>query len=340
MVAMTHIDKVEKILLVSSNPDEEYPIFRWCLEALQDCEFPELHVMTVLPELDFSIKRWLSQKPDAPQLEEWILEESSRRERWRAIAKEADVELVIHVCFGKLFYDVIQYAQLHEINLVIRTVCEDVSNPNALLFDSHSMHLLRKCPIPLLLYKVGANLPFKSVMASVDVSLVEYGESDFHGAFNQKIFQWAQWLQVIEGFEPIHITHAWQEGIEFYAKHWTTNLSEIEFNELSELTFQQHQSALNQSINSFVFMQKPVVHYLKGEAVDSIRLATKSLDADVLVMGTLTNSGLAGFLIGSTAEQVMESINCSVLALKPDGFVSPIPQLDKKLIKSHRVATD
>lgn len=334
MEATTQRRPVERILLVSSNPDEEYPIFRWCLEVLQGYEYPELHVMTVLPEMDFSIKRWLSQQPQNPQLEEWILEESSRRERWQFIAKEAGVELVIHVCFGKLFYDVIQYAQQHEMDLVIRPVKEAPTNPNGLLFDSHSMHLLRKCPIPLLLYKIGSDLPFERIMASVDVSLEE---SDSHTDLNQKIFQWAQWLQSVE---PIHITHAWQEGVEFYAKHWSTNLSENEFNELSELTFQQHQMALNQSMKRFKFTQKPVVHYLNGEAVDSIRLATKSLQADVLVMGTLTHSGLAGFLIGSTAEQVMESIDCSVLALKPQGFVSPIPELEKKISRRLQVATD
>lgn len=337
MEATTQSTQVERILLVSSNPDDEYSILRWCLDALQGTEYPELHIMTVLPEMDFSIKRWLSQQPQNPQLEEWVLEESSLRERWQPIAQEAGVELFIHVCFGKLFYDVIQYAQQHEVDLVIRPIKEDRSNPQALLFDSHSMHLLRKCPIPLFLYKVGTDLPFESVMASVDVSLEELGEADSHMDLNQKIFQWAQWLQPEE---PIHITHAWQEGVEFYAKHWSTNLSENEFNELSEMTFQQHQKALNQSIKPFKFNQKPVVHYLNGEAVDSIRLATKSLQADVLVMGTLTNPGLAGFLIGSTAEQVMESIDCSVLALKPQGFVSPIPELEKKPSRRRQVATD
>jgi nucleotide-binding universal stress UspA family protein len=35
-------------------------------------------------------------------------------------------------------------------------------------------------------------------------------------------------------------------------------------------------------------------------------------------------TGIPGFLIGNTAEQVLSEVTCSVLALKPRGFVSPV----------------
>ena len=40
-------------------------------------------------------------------------------------------------------------------------------------------------------------------------------------------------------------------------------------------------------------------------------------------MGTMARSGIAGLLIGNTAERVLRKLPCSVLAVKPDGFVSP-----------------
>jgi nucleotide-binding universal stress UspA family protein len=45
---------------------------------------------------------------------------------------------------------------------------------------------------------------------------------------------------------------------------------------------------------------------------------------DVLVMGTLARAGISGVLIGNTAERVLRKLPCSVLTLKPDGFVSPV----------------
>ena len=45
---------------------------------------------------------------------------------------------------------------------------------------------------------------------------------------------------------------------------------------------------------------------------------------DLIVMGTIVHSGVEGLLLGSTAEKVLGEAEVSVLAVKPEGFVSPI----------------
>lgn len=45
---------------------------------------------------------------------------------------------------------------------------------------------------------------------------------------------------------------------------------------------------------------------------------------DVVVMGTLSRSGLSGPLIGNTCETVFQHLDASVLAINPEGFVSPL----------------
>ena len=45
---------------------------------------------------------------------------------------------------------------------------------------------------------------------------------------------------------------------------------------------------------------------------------------DLIVMGTVCRTGLAGFFVGNTAEDILQQVDCSVLALKPEGFVSPV----------------
>ena len=45
---------------------------------------------------------------------------------------------------------------------------------------------------------------------------------------------------------------------------------------------------------------------------------------DVLVMGTVARGGLDGLLIGNTAERMLRTLTCSILAVKPDDFVSPV----------------
>jgi len=50
---------------------------------------------------------------------------------------------------------------------------------------------------------------------------------------------------------------------------------------------------------------------------------------DLIVMGTVSRTGIPGFFIGNMAEKILLKINCSVLAVKPDDFISPV-QLDEK----------
>lgn len=57
--------------------------------------------------------------------------------------------------------------------------------------------------------------------------------------------------------------------------------------------------------------------------VPAARLAAEH-GIDLIVMGTVCRIGVAGFFIGNTAENVLQQADCSVLTIKPEGFVSPV----------------
>jgi nucleotide-binding universal stress UspA family protein len=66
------------------------------------------------------------------------------------------------------------------------------------------------------------------------------------------------------------------------------------------------------------------VDIVKGDPGETILSLAKERRSDVVVMGTVGRSGIDGVIIGNTAEKVLNRIECSVLALKPPGFVTPI----------------
>ena len=45
---------------------------------------------------------------------------------------------------------------------------------------------------------------------------------------------------------------------------------------------------------------------------------------ELLVMGTIARTGIPGVIVGNTAERLLHQIPCSVLAVKPADFKSPI----------------
>lgn len=68
--------------------------------------------------------------------------------------------------------------------------------------------------------------------------------------------------------------------------------------------------------------RRHIIHQRASQAIiDTVRAE----GIDLLVMGTIGRTGIPGLLIGNTAERVLGEVECSVLARKPGGFVSPVP---------------
>jgi nucleotide-binding universal stress UspA family protein len=62
----------------------------------------------------------------------------------------------------------------------------------------------------------------------------------------------------------------------------------------------------------------------QGDPEDVIPDFVVAEGIDLIVMGTVARTGIAGLLIGNTAERLLRRLPCSVLAVKPDGFRSPV----------------
>ncbi len=69
---------------------------------------------------------------------------------------------------------------------------------------------------------------------------------------------------------------------------------------------------------------KPRTHLVKGWARKAIPALAKRIEADLIVMGTVARTGIPGFFMGNTAETILNQLDCSVLAIKPPGFVTPV----------------
>ena len=63
---------------------------------------------------------------------------------------------------------------------------------------------------------------------------------------------------------------------------------------------------------------------LRGKPREVIPAQAVALDADLLVIGTIARTGVPGLIIGNTAEDVLNTVECAVVTVKPPGFVSPL----------------
>ena len=68
------------------------------------------------------------------------------------------------------------------------------------------------------------------------------------------------------------------------------------------------------------FLPGDNLHIVVGTPELAISKLADELDSRMIVLGTVSRTGLKGYIMGNTAEQILYHMNCDVLAVKPDNF--------------------
>ncbi len=68
------------------------------------------------------------------------------------------------------------------------------------------------------------------------------------------------------------------------------------------------------------------IHLPVGSATRAVPAFIRKHGADLIVMGTHARDGIRGLLVGNTAEKVMTRVDCGVVVVKSDDFVSLVAQ--------------
>ena len=313
--------KLKRILFVSQGLKlEEQALFDWTLRLAQQHK-SQVDIIRVIPELGAGLSYALeSISPAKIQAEQDREAEQALHELYIQ-AKQQSLHAHTQLLRGKGFYRAIQYVLQHEADLVVK-IAQPVSKGLAdKMFVSDDMHLLRKCPAPVLLHKQGHPLPFKRVMASLDLDLEQ--QEKHPNAINQNILAWADNLSRVE--DPIYAAHAWQSETEELVRHWHTELSEVDLVRLVERERHLHHEVMEKELAELRKTERSIhVLFPKGEPEYAIPMVAERNEVDLIVMGTLGRVGLPGLVIGNTAENILEQVQCSVLAIKPQGFKTPV----------------
>jgi len=122
------------------------------------------------------------------------------------------------------------------------------------------------------------------------------------------------------------VAHAWEMlGSVTKPGRTVSGRLAVAYDDLTIEARARHADALDELIGSVTMRPVPTtVELVHGPAKSVITDVVDRYAADLLVMGTVARSGVAGFLIGNTAEQVLSDASCSLMAVKPTDFVSPI----------------
>jgi universal stress protein E len=62
-----------------------------------------------------------------------------------------------------------------------------------------------------------------------------------------------------------------------------------------------------------------------GHPAEQLPRLAKSLNAQIVLMGAVSRSGLKRLVVGNTAEAVFDALACDILVVKPAGFRNKVP---------------
>lgn len=245
-------------------------------------------------------------------------ETEEQLKRFRSAAKAKGVELTTRVLWGTPFLEIIREVLKRSHDLVMVGI-ESNDGMEGMLLGSTAMRLMRKCPCPVWAVKPTHGRQFDRILAAVDPAPFDEKMNDL----DIKIMALATSLARSQG-STLHVVNCWSRNREktFRAR---SRLKQAVVDDLLKETRKAHETRVKELLERFSLdYRSSKVHLLEGKPSQLIVDLAKKKQVELVVMGTVARTGIAGFLIGNTAEKVLNHLECSVLAVKPDGFKTPV----------------
>lgn len=275
--------------------------------------------IVVEPESTGRIAESSSTKILADLHENMTRDESLYLEQFVEPIQQKGIEVSTKVLFGSPFLEIIREVVRGQHDLVMITAT-DRGGLRKRLFGSTTMHLMRKCPCPIWVIKSTQLQPYRRILAAVDPDPFD----PTRDALNSQILELATALACQEQSELL-IFHAWTAYGEATLRGGFSHMTIEEVNQYVQTVRNDHLHHLAGLLANHPLTGLPhEIYMLKGEASRLLPELASRKEVDLVVMGTVCRTGVAGFILGNTAESISQQVDCSVLAVKPEGFVTPV----------------
>ncbi len=211
------------------------------------------------------------------------------------------------------FEPVIEQVLKHGYDIVIKGTHQH-DKLKSVIFTPTDWHILRKCPCPVLLVKEHSWPINGNIVAALNVG----SDEEEHQSLNTKITEEAINLSKLI-LANVHLVNSFPGT----PVNIAIEIPEFNASEYTESMFNHHKTAMAEHAQQYSIGTEHT-HVEEGLPEDVLEKVSNELDAELVILGTVGRTGLSAALIGNTAEHVIDRLNCDVLALKPDGYVSPM----------------
>jgi universal stress protein E len=307
--------RFQNILVAVDTRFEDHPALQWALQ-LAEQNRATLTIVDVVPDFPWIVRLAM---PDHERTHQVLADDKCRNlESIAEPLRDKGLDVTTKVLFGKTSFAIIHEVLRSNHDLVVR-VTKGAHSRRTGFFGTTSMRLLRKCPCAVWLVRADVPPRFSRVLAAVDPAPHDVAQENM----NKTIMELG--TSIAKGQNgQFHVVHAWEL---FGASAMKSRFKPGELEETKKKAEAQVAAAFDDFLSPYELSQRSDhVHLVCDElgAGHAIRELAKHEDIDLVVMGTIARSGVVGALMGNTAEGVLDQIECSVLTIKPNEFISPV----------------
>lgn len=309
------MNKLRRILVAIKNPGaRSQPALRKAaqLAHASGATLELFHAMSDPVYLDAFLMQGLTLQQGQKQQRDRV---AARLEKHAAALRQSGLRVDVQCDWDyPAFEAIIRRAQRGRADLI---VAERHARRHVLpwLLRFNDWELLRRSPLPVLLVKRPQPWRKPAVLAAIDPS---HGFAKPARLDGQILDAASQIASALGG--RLHVAHAFA-GVSMLGATLdpvpTATAEAIE------------RQAVREARKAFVeAVEKSGIraqrHFVTGQAVDMIPLLARRQRIGLVVMGAVSRSGLRRLVIGDTAEQVLDSLPCDVLVVKPASFKSKV----------------
>jgi nucleotide-binding universal stress UspA family protein len=236
-------------------------------------------------------------------------------------ASEAGVSASGQILRGVPYEEVIRTAVAGGHDLVMTQAAQGSVGGRAQPLGATDLQLLRKCPVPVWVLKPSRRAVKPRVLALVDPDPQDADRN----RLNVTILELGWSLAQMQGGE-LHVGHAWRLMAEDTLRSSSfLQMRPEEVDAMLNEERRQRRRLVEQLVAAHVpAAVKASIHLAKGDPAAALAMLAARHRPDVIVMGTVGRSGLSGLILGNTAESLLPEVTCSVLAVKPAEFRTPV----------------
>jgi nucleotide-binding universal stress UspA family protein len=310
---MLAMQRFQNILVATDTRLPKHPIVDEAAEVARRSG-ASLTIVDVVPALPW-IARLTMEDPD--HVASLMMHEKAvKLEDLATPIRQRGVPVNTKVLVGKSSLEIIREVIRGNHDLVLG-VAKAMSSRRQGFFGATAIELLRKCPCAVWLVCPDASPRIKHVLACVNTN----DEGEVTNELAESVFEISRSISHQHGAD-FSLVQAWSIDAE---RSLRKRMSDEEFEQLQRTRLAVTRKRLDRFLAAHPGdLLAKQVHLIKGESSQSIQQVAVECRADLVVLGSDACSSTAGWILGNTTEHVLEVLECSILALKPAGFVSPV----------------